>query len=96
MFTKEFAKDAATRCIRTFCQTLAAVLGGSAMNVWTAGWHSALGVALGSAFLSLLMAVDRLSATTEVAVTVQPIEPILEPVAPLAAPMQVGCGESLR
>lgn len=81
-----FWKDAAERTIRTFCQTLAAVLGGSAMNIWTAGWHSALGVAAGSALLSFLMSVDRLSVTPRLDVTVEARE----------QPMAVGCGENLR
>ena len=62
IFSKAFLKDAAVRGIRTFCQTLASVLGGSALDVWTVGWHSAMGVAAGSALISFLMTVDRYTA----------------------------------
>lgn len=61
LLTSGFWKDALTRGIRTFCQTLLSVLGGSALNVWSVGWHNAFGVAAGSALLSVLMTVDRLS-----------------------------------
>lgn len=88
LFTWDFWSDALTRCVRTFCQTLAAVLGGSAMNIWEAGWHSALGVAAGSALLSLLMAADRLTVTPRVDVTVEPLAKGVE--------LPVGCGENLR
>lgn len=86
MWEWSFWRDSLERTIRTFCQTLAAVLGGSAMNIWEAGWHSALGVAAGSALLSFLMSVDRLSVTPRVDVTVEP----------MAKPAPVGCGENLR
>ena len=62
IFSKAFVKDATIRGIRTFCQTLGSVLGGSALNVWTVGWHSAMGVAAGSALISFLMTVDRYTA----------------------------------
>jgi hypothetical protein len=62
IFSKAFVKDATIRGIRTFCQTLGSVLGGSALNVWTVGWHSAVGVAAGSALISFLMTVDRYTA----------------------------------
>ena len=59
MFSQAFWQDAFTRMFRSFAQTLAAALGGSALNVWSAGWHQALGLAAGSAVLAFLMAVDR-------------------------------------
>jgi hypothetical protein len=60
--TAEFWSDAFTRCIRTFAQTLAAGLGGSALNVWNASWHQAVGLAAGSALLAVLMTADRWTA----------------------------------
>lgn len=68
IFSKAFLKDAAVRGIRTFCQTLASVLGGSALDVWTVGWHSAMGVAAGSALISFLMTVDRYTAFVDASV----------------------------
>lgn len=70
IFSKAFLKDASVRGIRTFCQTLGSVLGGSALNVWTVGWHSAMGVAAGSALISFLMTVDRYTAFVDQTATV--------------------------
>lgn len=101
LFSWMFWSDAFTRAFRTFCQTLAAVLGGSALNIWTAGWHSAIGVAAGSALLSFLMAADRLSGGTRVEVIESAPQPA-EPAAPLVGfvtPIEKGgggCGECLR
>lgn len=94
MFTWAFWSDAIQRSVRTFAQTLLAVLGGGALNIWAVGWHSAIGVAAGSAFLSLLMALDRngSGATT----IVEPV--VIEPVAPVAmrSPRVGTCGDDLR
>jgi hypothetical protein len=79
--TAEFWSDAFTRCFRTFCQTLAAALGGSALNVWNASWHQSVGLAAGSALLAVLMTADRWTATSTVG----------------EAPKLVsGCGDDLR
>ena len=69
IFTWDFWKDALSRIIRTFCQTLASVMGGTALNVWTAGWGASVGVALGAALVSFLMCVDRAFARTEIKIT---------------------------
>lgn len=61
-----FWRDAISRIIRTFCQTFASALGGSALNIWNAGWGSAAGIALGASLVSFLMCVDRAFAITEV------------------------------
>lgn len=61
-----FWRDAISRIIRTFCQTLASALGGSALNIWEAGWTSAVGIALGASFVSFLMCLDRAFAISEV------------------------------
>lgn len=91
MFTWAFLNDALTRSLRTFAQTLLAVLGGGALDIWNVGWHSAFGVAAGSALLSLLMAVDRWgSSIVEQPVVVEPVEPLT------LVNAKAGCGESLR
>lgn len=59
MWTKQFFLDASWRSFRTFCQTLAAMLGGETVNVLTVDWKGLLGVSAGSALVSLLMSVDR-------------------------------------
>lgn len=66
VLTKLFWKDAVSRIIRTFCQTLASVMGGTAMNIWTASWNASVGVALGASFVSFLMCLDRAFAISEV------------------------------
>lgn len=99
LFRWSFWADALTRGIRTFCQTLVAVLGGGALNVWTVGWHSALGVAAGSALLAVLMAVDRLSVAPTVDVLVEPAAAPVAPVGRFKPPAEVtvaACGDSLR
>jgi len=93
IFNSMFWRDAATRAIRSFAQTLAAALGGSALNVWNAGWHQSLGLAAGSALLALLMAVDR--STVAPTVEVVPVSaPVTVPAA--LAPLVTTCGDSLR
>jgi len=93
LFNSTFLRDAATRAVRSFAQTLAAALGGSALNVWSAGWHQSVGLAAGSALLALLMAVDRATASV-VAPTVQAVPAAF--VAPAATAPVTACGDSLR
>lgn len=96
LFTWAFWQDSVSRGIRTFCQTLAAALGGNALNVWNADWHQSLGLAAGSALLAILMAIDR-SGAALAASNAPSKEIVVEPVA-FVAPVsqQHGCGESLR
>lgn len=98
IFTWDFWKDAAARSIRTFAQTLAAALSGSALNIWSADWHQAFGLAAGSAVVALLMAVDRSGtvshASSPTAVVVEPVEFVERPMG-AAAPI-VACGDNLR
>lgn len=56
---KQFWLDSSWRAFRTFCQTLAALLGGQAVDALTAPWASMLSVAGTAALVSLLMSVDR-------------------------------------
>jgi len=88
--TSEFYSDAFTRCVRTFCQTLAAALGGSALNIWNASWHQAVGLAAGSALLAILMTADRWTSGTTA------IPEVPQPVKPVAFKSTVGCGDDLR
>lgn len=97
MFRWEWWSDALTRAFRTFCQTLVASLGGSALNIWNVGWHNALGVSAGSALLAILMAVDRLSSAPQVSVTVEPEPAPMGVSAPFGdVPVMRGCGDRLR
>ena len=72
---RQFWKDASWRGFRTFCQTLAALLGGQAANVLTAQWSSMLSVALTAAVISLFQSVDRGRAVTEAGPTPTPATP---------------------
>jgi hypothetical protein len=87
LFSSVFWRDAVTRAVRSFAQTLAAALGGSALNVWSAGWHQSLGLAAGSALLAVLMAVDRSTATTVV---------VAPPSASNVVPLVSTCGDALK
>lgn len=94
LFTSAFWRDAATRAVRSFAQTLTAALGGNALNVWSAGWHQSLGLAAGSALLALLMAVDR--STAHLAVGAAHAEPAVTEPEVTVAPLVTTCGDSLR
>lgn len=94
-FTWAFWNDAFSRGLRTFAQTLGAALGGSALNVWSAGWTQALGLAAGSAFLSVLMAIDRSGSHLEAAKAV-PSTIVVEPVVVASVDQHGYAGESLR
>lgn len=61
---RQFWLDTSWRAFRTFCQSLAALLGGQAVNLLTAPWSSMLGISGGAAVMSVLMSVDRERAVT--------------------------------
>jgi hypothetical protein len=54
MWTKQFWQDAIERSVKTFAQTLAAVLGAGAVDVLAVDWQSALAVSGGAALVSVL------------------------------------------
>lgn len=54
MWTKQFWQDAIERAVKTFAQTLAAVLGAGAVDVLAVDWQSALAVSGGAALVSVL------------------------------------------
>jgi hypothetical protein len=67
MFGRQFwlgESGVLARCLRTFAQTAAAMIGVSSFSVWSVDWQNVLGVSLGAALLSILMSLDR---STEVA-----------------------------
>lgn len=94
----QFWLDATWRAFRTFCQTLAAMLGGQAVNALTAPWISMLSVSGTAALVSLLMSVDRERAVGSVIDT--PADPAaVEPTPPPALPLAAygpGCGGDQR
>lgn len=85
---RQFWLDTSWRAFRTFCQSLAALLGGSAVNLLTAPWSSMLGIAGGAAVMSVLMSVDRERAVTWTMSSQTPAQP-------LQAGYE-GCGSDLR
>lgn len=56
---RQFWLDSTWRAFRTFCQTLASLLAGQAVNLLSAPWSSMLSVAAGAALISLLQSIDR-------------------------------------
>lgn len=59
-----WVRDAAERAISTFAQSFLAVVGGDTLNVWDFGWHTAVGIGLGSSLLSVLKSVAARSVGT--------------------------------
>lgn len=56
MLSKAFFKDLAERAVKTFAQTLLAVLA-VGVPIWEMDWVSALGIAAGATVLSVLTSV---------------------------------------
>lgn len=56
MLSKTFFKDLAERAVKTFAQTLLAVLA-VGVPIWEMDWVSALGIAAGATVLSVLTSV---------------------------------------
>lgn len=65
MFSKVFWRDAAERAIKTFAQTLAALLSATATPLLAFDWPVLLGVAATAALLSLLTSVGSARTTSE-------------------------------
>jgi hypothetical protein len=80
----QFWKDATWRSFRTFCQTLAALLGGQTFTALSAPWQSMLSVAATASLISLFQSIDRGRALT----TSGP-EIVLESAAPVPPAAQV-------
>lgn len=56
---RQFWEQATWRGFRSFCQALSAMLVGTSVNLFTADWHSMVGVAGTAGLVSLLMSIDR-------------------------------------
>ena len=76
---RQFWLDATWRAFRSFCQSLAALLGGSAMNLLNAPWVSMLSVSATAALASLLMSIDRSRAVTAVEAGFTPTRHVTAP-----------------
>lgn len=80
MFTKTFWKDATERAIKTFAQTLVALLSVAvAAPIWDLNWTEALGVSLTATALSLLTSIAGTGTgnpETGSFINDQPVEPI--------------------
>lgn len=78
MLSKEFwfgEGGALVRAIRTAAQTAIAMLGVSQFSLFSVDWENVLGVSGASAFLSVLMSLDRNNASSSSAPTVQSVVP---------------------
>jgi len=62
MLTKKFLLDALERAIKTFAQSLVALLGAGATNIVLLNWPDMLGVSATAALLSVLTSVVSSSA----------------------------------
>lgn len=76
------------RAIRTAAQTAIALLGVSQFSLFSVDWKNVLGVSGASAFLSILMSLDRSSEPARITVT--------EVMTPTAAPQPVQQPEQPR
>lgn len=95
MLSRKFWEEALQRSVRTFAQTTISVIGISSFSVWSLDWKETVGVGLGSAFVSLLMSLDRSTNTTVVEKEV--VVEVAQPVSTFVpVNTTVGCGESLR
>lgn len=95
---KAFWLDSSWRSFRTFCQTLAALLGAQVVNLFSVPWSSTLGTALGAALVSLLMSVDRERAVKWVTDPANPASLMPMPAQAVDNPPvgEHGCGSGLR
>lgn len=57
MLTKDFWKCAAIRALRTFCQSVVALVGTDAVNIIDIEWATVLGIAGTTALLSFLTSI---------------------------------------
>lgn len=55
--TSTFWKDALERAVKTFAQTLVALLGAGAVDILTIDWQARLSVAAGAALVSVLTSI---------------------------------------
>lgn len=87
MFSKSFLDGVAERAVKTFAQTLLAVLTLSSqpVDVFHANWVSALSVALGAGLLSVLTSVVSLTPVMTQPSGQNPPPPAAAPVPPPAA-----------
>jgi len=89
--TWAFWKDAGWRAFRTFAQALAGLLVTSHISsAFQAPWTDLLGAALLAGLTSLLMSVDRSTATPTVVTDAAPAAFVAAP------PAGGGCGDDLR
>ena len=102
----QFWKDSTWRAFRTFCQTLAALLGGQTFTALTAPWQSMLSVALTAALISLFQSIDRgrksdtvvETKVVEVEAAPAPVKSTVPEVIPMHAEHTVvaSCGDLLK
>jgi hypothetical protein len=63
MWTNKFWKSAVERSVKTWAQSLIALMTASSTNLLEVDWASALGVSFGAAFLSLLTSLGSAGVT---------------------------------
>jgi len=63
IYTTRFWRSASERAIKTWAQSLVALLGAGSVNVLTVGWPEAFGVSVGAGVLSLLTSIASVQVT---------------------------------
>lgn len=67
MFTKKFWNYSGERSLKTFAQTVIALLGTGSLGIVELGWVSILSVSASAAFVSLMTSMVALSSDTSAA-----------------------------
>lgn len=57
MWTAKFWKESTERAVKTFAQSLLALLGANSVNILEVDWQQALGVSVGAGVLSILTSI---------------------------------------
>lgn len=63
LYTTKFWRAASERAIKTWAQSLVALLGAGSMNILTVDWPQALGVSVGAGLLSILTSITSAQVT---------------------------------
>ena len=90
MFTQTFWKSAIERAIRTFCQTLIAVVGASKFDWMSADWQSLLVTSCVAAGLSVLTSIAGVNIGEKGSSSLVADAPVLVAVDPKAVPNPEG------
>lgn len=72
---KVFWADTAERAIKTFAQTLVALLGAGAVDILTVGWGQMLSVSAGASLVSILTSIASAGSGNSASLVVDNVKP---------------------